>query len=137
MNATVSFVLFLEMSNTRKQEEEEDDVVSKAIGEYGRWQLQITFLLSLFNIPCTWHIFAPTFHSAPKDVWCSRPSDLPNIEPSLWENLTQPNGYCTILNYKSVNYTMDDINNIVNLSENSLVKCDSWEYSGVGKIFRF
>nr|CAI5859706.1 unnamed protein product [Callosobruchus analis] len=52
--------------------DEEDDVISNAIGEFGKWQLLHTFLLSLFNVPCTWHIFAPTFHAADRETWCAR-----------------------------------------------------------------
>lgn len=37
------------------------DVVSTLIGKYGRWQLLMTFLLSLFSLPCTFHIYLPTF----------------------------------------------------------------------------
>ncbi|XP_066998646.2 organic cation transporter protein [Anabrus simplex] len=50
--------------------EEDQDPVSQLVGEFGRWQLQLTFLLSLFNFPCTWHIFASTFQSPSVKYWC-------------------------------------------------------------------
>lgn len=118
----------------KSEDEEEVDIISKLIGEYGRWQMQLTFILSLFNIPCTWHIFAPTFQAAERDSWCARPSDLKNIEPKLWRNITQPVDHCTILNYNTVNYTMDNITNISNLPKNQLINCTYWEFSGVGEL---
>lgn len=69
-------------------EEEEDDPISKAVGKFGRWQLQMTFFLSLFNIPCTWHIFAPTFQSLPTDYWCAKPSSLDHLSIDEWRNLS-------------------------------------------------
>lgn len=117
----------------QRDEDEEVDVISKAIGEYGRWQLQLTFILSLFNIPCTWHIFAPNFQAAEREVWCARPPLLKDIEPSRWANATQPNGYCSILNYSSVNYTAGNITNIENLPDDRIVNCTSWEFNGIGK----
>jgi len=73
---------------TKTDEEEEDDPISQSVGEFGRWQLQLTFLLSLFNIPCTWHIFALTFQSLPSDFWCAKPPDLGNISVDEWINIS-------------------------------------------------
>jgi OCT family organic cation transporter-like MFS transporter 4/5 len=73
---------------TKTAEEEADDPISQSVGEFGRWQLQLTFLLSLFNIPCTWHIFALTFQSLPSDFWCAKPHDLENISVDEWRNIS-------------------------------------------------
>lgn len=56
-----------EQSTNSSKEEEEEDIISNAIGEFGRWQLLLTFILSLVNIPCTWHIFMPTFHARERE----------------------------------------------------------------------
>lgn len=118
----------------RSSEEDEKDVVSEAIGEYGRWQLRLTCLLAFFNVPCTWHIFSPTFQAASQEKWCARPDDLQNLDPILWRNITQPKDECTIVNYSSVNYTMDNITNIISLlnSTDNLIECTDWEYNGKG-----
>ncbi|KAJ4445637.1 hypothetical protein ANN_12320 [Periplaneta americana] len=71
-----------------QQEEEEDDPISQAVGEFGRWQLQLTFFLSLFNIPCTWHIFAPTFQQVSTDFWCARPPNLSELSVDVWKNMS-------------------------------------------------
>lgn len=117
----------------QNNDEEEIDVISKIIGEFGRWQLQITFIISLFNIPCTWHIFVPTFQAIERDFWCARPNNLHDVDPSLWRNITQPSGPCTILDYNSVNYTMDNIKIITNIPKDHLINCTSWEFSGIGE----
>lgn len=116
-------------------QEEEKDIISEAIGEFGPWQLRMTCLLAFFNVPCTFHIYVPTFQSAKRDYWCSRPEDLENLDPLLWRNITQPEGPCKIVDYTSVNYTMDDITNIINLlnSTKNLINCNKWEFSGEGE----
>ena len=73
---------------TNTDEEEADDPISQSVGEFGRWQLQLTFLLSLFNIPCTWHIFALTFQSIHSDFWCAEPPYLGNISVDEWRNMS-------------------------------------------------
>jgi hypothetical protein len=73
---------------SKTDEEEADDPISQSVGEFGRWQLQLTFLLSLFNIPCTWHIFALTFQSLPSDFWCAKPPGLENISVEEWRNMS-------------------------------------------------
>ncbi|XP_072155757.1 organic cation transporter protein isoform X1 [Bemisia tabaci] len=50
---------------------EQSDPIALAIGDFGKWQFQMTVLLSLFNVPCTWHIMAFAFQSLdPSDYWC-------------------------------------------------------------------
>ncbi|KAJ1531582.1 hypothetical protein ONE63_000254 [Megalurothrips usitatus] len=70
---------------------EERDYICEAVGSFGRWQLKLTFLLSLVNIPCTWHIFVPTFQAASYDNYsCQRPAAFQDIPIDLWRNLTHP-----------------------------------------------
>ncbi|KAJ3665869.1 hypothetical protein Zmor_001334 [Zophobas morio] len=119
----------LTMSNTKKKTAEDEDVVSTAIGEFGRWQLLMTFLLSLFNIPCTWHIFVPTFHAAERDMWCARTEGFMDVEPSLWKNYTQPEGLCKI--YDLTGITQDDLPYLA-AKNKELVSCTEWEFEGEG-----
>ncbi|XP_071449649.1 organic cation transporter protein-like [Hetaerina americana] len=77
-----------------RDEEEEFDPVTDAIGAFGKWQLRLTFLLSLLNLPCTWHIFAFTFQSLDGDFWCSPPEDVVSLIENqgdaveFWRNLS-------------------------------------------------
>ncbi|KAJ8921481.1 hypothetical protein NQ315_003099 [Exocentrus adspersus] len=123
--------LLLPMPDDKKKAlEEEEDIISKAIGEFGKWQLLVTFLLSLFNVPCTWHIFAPTFHSAERDTWCARPDNFKNVAPSLWKNCTgQLSDFCTMLDVRNV--TESDL---CFYSEGlDRVTCKNWEFGGQGE----
>lgn len=125
--------LLLPMPDDKKKAlEEEEDIISKAIGEFGKWQLLVTFLLSLFNVPCTWHIFAPTFHSAEKDTWCERPDIFKDVAPSLWKNCTgQASDFCFMLDVVSANVTASDL--CAPSSELKTIQCRSWEYAGQGQ----
>lgn len=122
------------MSNDKKkQPDEEEDIVSTAIGEFGRWQLLMTFLLSLFNIPCTWHIFAPTFHAAERYTWCARPEKFRSYDVSKWKNYTQPIDHCSIFNLSGVE--MPSLPYLRNNSEISLIPCTEWEFAGEGNEY--
>lgn len=46
----------------------DSDELSALIGHYGRWQFFWTFLLALFQIPCTWQIFAYVFQVRATDT---------------------------------------------------------------------
>lgn len=113
--------------------EEQDDIISKSIGVYGRWQLQLTFLLSLVNVPCTWHIFAFTFQAAEKKLWCARPNYLENVDPELWVNYTQPVDHCSIIDISDLNSSVyNSFQLIKNLNKN-LVSCEKWEFEDDGR----
>lgn len=119
------------LDSKKPQRDEEDDVISRTIGEYGRWQLYLTFLLSLVNIPCTWHIFAPTFYTVERDSWCARPANFQNIAPNFWKNTTQPNDMCEIKDVWSMNVTGDNF--VQQLAGLKMVPCKDWEFAGEGR----
>lgn len=111
----------------QENDEEDEDPVSIAIGKYGRWQLLVTFLLSLYNIPCTWHIFVPTFHAEPREYWCSAPEHLSHLDPQVWREFSQPKGACTILDLNWQNITMENITEGSAPTAN-LTKCTHWTF---------
>lgn len=41
--------------------DDEVDIIGQLIGGYGKWQFVMTFLLALFQVPNTFHIYSPTF----------------------------------------------------------------------------
>lgn len=116
-----------------EEEEEEEDIISSSIGEYGKWQLTLTFLLSLVNIPCTWHIYAPTFLGEERRVWCARPKRFSTVDPLVWYNSTQPAGICQIFNLTHVNSSsFEALRNIQAFPGIHLVDCTEWEFDGEG-----
>ncbi|XP_049783375.1 organic cation transporter protein-like [Schistocerca cancellata] len=70
------------------EREADGEPVSQLIGDFGRWQLLMTLALALFNVPCTWHIFVPTFQSAHEDFWCAPPPQLADLPVEQWRNLS-------------------------------------------------
>nr|CAD7587852.1 unnamed protein product [Timema genevievae] len=116
------------------EEEEEDDPVSQAVGEFGRWQLQLTFLLSLFNVPCTFHIFAVTFQAPVVDFWCTRPPGFTEMDVPTWRNMSHSvvlsqNGTpeydaCAVWD---MDYNNTAINNVATTNITRL--CTDWEFS--------
>ncbi|XP_059474531.1 organic cation transporter protein-like isoform X2 [Neocloeon triangulifer] len=106
--------------------QEENDVVADVIGEYGSWQLRLTFLLALFNIPSTWHIMAYTFQSLDRPFWCARPTPIRDfVSPSMWRNISQPgNSSCQI--WSSINETFRPSDSPVLSGEIST--CTQFEY---------
>lgn len=53
-------------SDTAQQED--CDVIGDLIGHYGKWQLIMTILLSLFQIPNTFHISSPVYQVSVIDI---------------------------------------------------------------------
>lgn len=46
----------------------DSDIISNNIGHFGLWQFIWTFLLSLFQVPTTFHIFAFVFQVSTRSV---------------------------------------------------------------------
>ncbi|XP_058448439.1 organic cation transporter protein [Malaya genurostris] len=112
--------------------DEDSDIISEYIGHYGWWQFCWTFLLCLFQIPTTFHIFCLVFQAANRDYWCARPAHLRTIPLELWRNLTQPNGgRCSLVDapfqqLTALNFT--DYFLKVNVSSLGQVSCDGYEF---------
>lgn len=48
-------------SSSSSTSHEECDIIGEIIGKYGKYQFYMTFLLSLFQIPNTFHISSPIY----------------------------------------------------------------------------
>ncbi|XP_011204546.2 solute carrier family 22 member 15 isoform X1 [Bactrocera dorsalis] len=106
-------------------QDEDADVISNFIGHRGRWQYIWTILLTFFQIPPTLHLFVYTFQTIAKVYWCARPDTAPDMDVSLWRNLSQPAGACSILN---LNYSL--LTETADTAETAqLIKCNNFEFS--------
>lgn len=47
--------------NKSHGEDDESDIIGDLMGKYGKWQLIMTLLLSLFQVPNTFHIISPVY----------------------------------------------------------------------------
>lgn len=112
--------------------DEDSDIISEYIGHYGLWQFFWTFLLCLFQIPTTFHIFCLVFQAANRDFWCARPAHLRSVPLDLWRNLTQPTGdKCSLLNAPYQQLTADTFGAYfasMNASSLELVSCTGYEF---------
>ncbi|XP_055695061.1 organic cation transporter protein [Lutzomyia longipalpis] len=112
-----------------KEEDSNSDVISDLTGHFGKWQLMWTFLLSLFQLPSTFHLFSFVFEGASKDFWCAAPDHLKSIPLAIWRNYTQPSGPCSIVD---VNYHEISIENFTTILSDALnetlTTCKSFDY---------
>ncbi|KAL5233088.1 hypothetical protein ACI65C_000498 [Semiaphis heraclei] len=128
----------------KRTEKTHEDPVSMAIGEFGRWQAMLTLILSLLNLPCTWHIFVLTFQGADTDFWCTPPQGVLNrISVDQWKNLSglipvSPTSNVSVydpcryrdLNYESLlsNFSYGELLKR-NTDHNELKTCTSWQFN--------
>lgn len=78
----------------KADDEDETDVIGDLMGHYGKWQLLMTVLLSLFQVPNTFHISSSIYQAANKDFWCQRPAHLQQLPVDVWRNLTGDKNNC-------------------------------------------
>lgn len=48
-------------SNDNDDDEEETDIIGELVGHFGKWQFLMTMLLSLFQVPNTFHISSSVY----------------------------------------------------------------------------
>ncbi|XP_053661294.1 organic cation transporter protein [Anopheles marshallii] len=114
-----------------KCSDEDSDIIGELIGDYGKWQFVMTFLLSLFQVPNTFHIYSPTFQAADKSFWCRRPTHLDDVPIDRWRNVTGSVENCRMLNYDwnaltSAQLSMSNFSLPKNLTDT--VACSAWEF---------
>ncbi|XP_050071891.1 organic cation transporter protein [Anopheles maculipalpis] len=114
--------------------DEDSDIISEYIGHYGRWQFGWTFLLCLFQIPTTFHIFCLVFQAAARDFWCARPDHLASVPLELWRNLTQTTAasQCSVraapYEHLTVDSILDYFQGATNATETERIACSAYEY---------
>ncbi|XP_068157095.1 organic cation transporter protein isoform X1 [Drosophila tropicalis] len=116
-------------------DEDETDVIGDLIGHYGKWQLVMTVLLSLFQIPNTFHISSSVYQAANKDFWCQRPENLQHLPIDVWRNVSNSSDNChqrDDINWSQLGNetTLTLLQQLANGAGNDakLVACQSWEY---------
>ncbi|XP_023178575.2 organic cation transporter protein [Drosophila hydei] len=112
----------------------DSDVLSNFLGHYRKWSFVWTFLLCLFQLPTTFHLFMFVFQTAPKDYWCARPANLQSLSVTEWRNLSQtPNG-CQLLDIDYSQVILDNgqlLNWPSNTSDIGYRQCQQFEFSDI------
>ncbi|XP_053680696.1 organic cation transporter protein [Anopheles nili] len=112
--------------------DEDSDIISEYIGHYGRWQFWWTFLLCMFQIPTTFHIFCLVFQAVIRDFWCARPEHLSAVPVDVWRNLTHPTGQCNQLVAPYESLTIDTFADYfrsgAGRNTTDLTTCEAYEF---------
>jgi hypothetical protein len=67
------------------------DALQEAVGDFGRWQAGISFLMALLKLPIAWFQLSIIVLEAHTDFWCARPHNLyGNLTVEEWKNLSHP-----------------------------------------------
>ncbi|XP_037947935.1 organic cation transporter protein isoform X2 [Teleopsis dalmanni] len=112
-------------SNT---DDDETDVIGDLVGHYGKWQFLMTLLLSLFQVPNTFHISSSVYQGAHKQFWCKRPPHLQEVDVGVWRNLSQSQDNC-FQAYIDWHRISNNTSAQQQLQENTTrISCSAWEY---------
>jgi len=79
-----------------------EDQVLAALGNIGRWQVQIIMITGLMSTPTCWHVLIMTFMNASVPSWCIPSPTLTVEESQHWKDLSLA---CHIQNDEGVNST--------------------------------
>uniref|UniRef100_A0A1A9VAY2 Major facilitator superfamily (MFS) profile domain-containing protein n=1 Tax=Glossina austeni TaxID=7395 RepID=A0A1A9VAY2_GLOAU len=115
--------------------DDETDVIGVLIGHFGKWQFLMTMLLSLFQVPNTFHISSSVYQAANKEFWCRRPSHLQHLPVDVWRNLSDSNDNCFQNQVDWNRITNDTIEQLQQHPQqpppalnNTRIACTAWEY---------
>ncbi|XP_013192365.2 organic cation transporter protein [Amyelois transitella] len=67
-----------------------DDITSKAIGDFGRWQLKVTVLMAMLKMPNAWYQLNIIFMAPPQDFWCEKPELFSQYSDEEWRKICTP-----------------------------------------------
>ncbi|XP_055384813.1 organic cation transporter protein-like [Condylostylus longicornis] len=110
---------------------EETDVIGDLVGHVGKWQFLMTILLSLFQIPNTFHISSPIYQAASRNFWCSRPESIisKNFSIEYWRNISDSRDNCYQLDIDWNTVNIDQLQTGQKVSSDvSKIACTSWEF---------
>lgn len=79
-------MLEIEKKNVENQGKEEMDVITKAIGAIGKWQIWVCFVVFLVKFPVAWHQMSIIFLAPPMNFTCGSTSDI--FDNVCYENCT-------------------------------------------------
>ncbi|XP_016981512.2 organic cation transporter-like protein [Drosophila rhopaloa] len=100
------------------------------LGEFGRYQKIIYFLICLTSIPVAFHKMAGVFLLAKPDFRCALPFENGSsyeLPPHLW-NLSYPQGVSGVCAYYDVEYSEEYLNGSLPRTTNETKSCSSYVY---------
>ncbi|KAK5650955.1 hypothetical protein RI129_001984 [Pyrocoelia pectoralis] len=66
------------------------DLLEATIGGFGRWQCQLSILVSILKIPISWIQLSIVFLAPPTEFWCAPPKKYENLSARKWIDMISP-----------------------------------------------
>lgn len=66
------------------------DPTAKAVGNFGKWQLRVSVIMSLLKLPTAWYQLNIIFMAPPQDFWCKKPTSFHKYSESEWRKICAP-----------------------------------------------
>lgn len=73
-----------------KEKEEVQDLTTKVIGEFGKWQFRTSALMALLKLPIAWFQLNIIFMAPPQDFWCAKPKIFHKYSDQKWREICAP-----------------------------------------------
>lgn len=68
----------------------EEDLIAKVVGDFGKWQLQLSIMMALLKLPNAWHQLNIIFLAPPQEFWCKKPEFLEKFTEKEWRRNCSP-----------------------------------------------
>ncbi|CAK1585512.1 unnamed protein product [Parnassius mnemosyne] len=76
--------------NKRPEKLDVDNITNKLIGDFGRWQLRISILMSLLKLSLAWYQLNIIFMAPPQEFWCAKPESFAKYTDEMWRKICVP-----------------------------------------------
>ncbi|XP_049703633.2 organic cation transporter protein [Helicoverpa armigera] len=67
-----------------------EDITTKVIGDFGKWQLKISILMAVLKLPIAWYQLNIIFMAPPQDFWCAKPAPFSRYSDEEWRKICMP-----------------------------------------------
>lgn len=97
------------------------DLLEATIGGFGRWQCQLSILVSILKIPISWIQLSILFLAPPTEFWCAPPKKFKSLSTRKWIDLISSGSNVT------GKLHICQMPNVLNSRNTSIVPCQ-WGY---------
>ncbi|GBP89114.1 Organic cation transporter-like protein [Eumeta japonica] len=66
------------------------DFTSSVIGDFGKWQLRMSVMMSLLRFPVAWFLLEIIFLAPPQRFWCQKPESFEVYSDAEWREICCP-----------------------------------------------
>ncbi|CAH1118752.1 unnamed protein product [Phaedon cochleariae] len=121
LNKTAITYGLLKDENVNDDHQEKEDALEATIGNFGKWQLRISVLMSLLKFPIAWFTLSIIFLAPPTNFWCKPSQKYSNMSDTEWLKISEKN-YPRAMKQEGVNSGYCEMVDIEN-NPNSTIPC--------------